>query len=485
MRLIAATFSVLLALALGTVAVPLAVWTAMVSYRAEWMSGWTLWALERSPLPLYAAPVRVATDMMQRDFLLAASLAAVVLCLLAFSALRSAQRALRPAEASHDGKATIELKTQALRVGRPVEGSIWLAQRPGEGELYRVHLSCSRGHGPGKSDRAETAYWEELEVAPVPTPVGWSLPFRFVVPPIAPPSGVTRFMSGPGYHWRLAVQRAQGWMSFPSVFALHLAPAPAEELRALDRAEPGRREPALKPEADSAARKAAPVRERTELRERVFLDDTRASDTVAKSRSASVSADGSRAGAGIGGNGGVGHASHRAPIPRAAEGQIPEGRLTTAAQGPQFIGDAIRVRREGSPPTIASEVRSPEIHRDPSSTPRRAPNSFGDVTPGDTQARDTLVHNLAAGISERAAGGTTATGANQLNEGIAWRPRMDPPLHERPEFRDESPYDHEAARGEPGVLVKIVKWLFLVLFGGALAVSAVAFVTAVLLGYVL
>ena len=63
---------------------------------------------------------------------------------------------------------------------------------------------------------------------------------------------------------------------------------------------------------------------------------------------------------------------------------------------------------------------------------------------------------------------------------MARKLRMDPPLQERPEFRDDL-----TARGDPGVIVKIVKWLFLVLFGGALAVSAVALVTAVLLGYIL
>jgi hypothetical protein len=67
---------------------------------------------------------------------------------------------------------------------------------------------------------------------------------------------------------------------------------------------------------------------------------------------------------------------------RVTGGQIPEGRLTTAEQGPQFIGDATRVRRKGSPPTIACEVRSPKNHRGPSSAlrrsssaPRRAPSS--------------------------------------------------------------------------------------------------------------
>jgi hypothetical protein len=403
-KLAVAMISLSLAVALGAVAVPLAVWAAMASYRAEWASGWALWALERSPLPLYAAPVRVATDVMQRDFLVVASLAAVLLCLLAFSALRSAQRALRSAEESHDGKATIELKTQALRVGRPVEGSIWLSQRPERGELYRVQLSCTRGHGPGKSDRAETAYWEELEAVPVSTPAGWSLPFRFVVPPIAPPSGVSSFTSGPGYHWRLAVERAQGWMSFPSVFALHLAPAPAEELGAIERRGPGRMEPGLK-HADAAitrsagreptlqerpalreelkqanggiARNAAldpPLHALPEFRERVSRGGTGDRQTLSRDPLAGCDRAADQ-----------GRVSDTDPL-RAAGGQIPEGRLTTVEQGPQFIGDATRVRRKGSPPTIACEVRSPEKHRGPSSAlrrsssaPRRAP-SFGDAT---------------------------------------------------------------------------------------------------------
>jgi hypothetical protein len=319
---------------------------------------------------------------MQRDFLVAASLAAVVLCLLAFSALRSAQRALRAADESHDGKATIELKTHALRVGRPVEGSIWLTQRPERGELYRVQLSCTRGHGPGKSDHAETPYWEELEAAPVFTPVGWSLPFRFVVPPIAPPSGVSSFMSGPAYHWSLAVRRAQGWMSFPSVFALHLAPAPAEELGAIERRAPGRMEPGLKHAGAAIAR--SPVREPVLEERPAFREELKQA------------------------NGGI--------APNAGWDSPLHGR-------PEFREDASR----GGTGT---------------------PNSFGDVTPGDTRARDTIAH-----------------------VGYAYG-------------AEDAPYDQETVR-EASLFTRIVKWLFLVLFGGALAVSAVALVTAVLLAYVL
>jgi hypothetical protein len=69
------------------------------------------------------------------------------------------------------------------------------------------------------------------------------------------------------------------------------------------------------------------------------------------------------------------------------------------------------------------------------------------VTPGDARAPDTITH-------------------------IGYR------------YGAEGAPDPEPAH-EAGVLTRIVKWMFLVLFGGALAVSAVALVTAVLLGYVL
>jgi hypothetical protein len=383
-----------------------------------------MWALERSPLPLYAAPVRVASDVMQRDFLVAASLAAVVLCLLAFSALRSARRALRPADESQDGKATIELKTQALRVGRPVEGNIWLTRRPERGELYRVQLSCSRGHGPGKSDRAETAYWEELEAAPVSTPVGWSLPFRFVVPPIAPPSGVSSFMSGPGYHWRLAVQRAQGWMSFPSVFALQLAPAPAEELYDIEKRE--RREPELKRPVSESQRPVA----RAPAHDRGNAQQQPAAPAF------------------IAANPGQPHESVRTTRTTAAPQERANGQLSSPP------GEAKPGQPREKPRTASATAPA----HDRASAQQPAPSVLEEVR---RAAEMGLLDNRAvAGI------------------------RRDPRLPERPEFQDPLPDEEDEVRGT-SVVARAMKWLFLAIFGGALAVSAVAFVTAVLLGYVL
>jgi hypothetical protein len=287
-KFLAALFSLVLGIALGAVGIPLALWVAMALYRVEVALDWAVWLVERSPLPLYAPAVQVAHDAIRRDSLTAAGLAAVVLCLMAFSLVRSARQALRLADESHDGKGTLELKTLPLRVGRPVEGSIWLTQGSERGQLYRVELACKRDHGSGRSEGSETPYSEELEVEPVRTPVGWSLPFRFVVPPIAPPSG-NRFMSGPGYSWRLAFRRSQGWLSFPSVFALHLAPAPPEELRALEK----REAPAQKLAIDEIVRsvgKEPVLHERAQSREPslsgdVTPGDTRADDAVAETAS--------------------------------------------------------------------------------------------------------------------------------------------------------------------------------------------------------
>jgi hypothetical protein len=489
MSIVSAMFSLLLALAFAAAGVPLALWAAGATWRAETAREWAVWFLERSPLPLYAAPSQVANDALQRDSLIAASLAAALLCLMAFSLLRSAQRSLRRADESHDGRATIHLTSQSLRVGRPVEGSIWLARGSQNGGMYHLELSCSRGHGPRRSDHTETAYFEELEVAPVATPVGWSLPFRFVVPAIAPPSGVSRFMSGPGYRWHLTFRRAGGWMS-PSVFALDLDPAPAEELREIERRE--RREPELRQATPTAASARPAARapahelanEQQPFASASVYEAARAHDTIAHNRFAGAS-QGARP-----------HARARTAGATAPPREPSIGRSPPA---PGFVGAS---RAAGSQSTAG-----------PAPAPRRAPDSVGNVTPGDARAHDTLVRNRPAdaprdarpGPSYETARPADATAASpdratrqqpslsafeaahagsQSDYGTAPGTRNDPRLHERPEFQDLPGYEEEVARTS-SVVVRVVKWLFLALFGGALAVSAVALVTAVLLGYVL
>jgi hypothetical protein len=411
-KFLAALFSLVLGAALGAVGIALAAWVATALYRAAVALDWAVWLVERSPLPLYAPAVQVANDAIRRDSLIAAGLAAAVLCLAAFSLLRFVRKALRSADESHDGKGTIELKTQPLRVGRPVEGNIWLTQESAPNQLYRVELSCKRDHGSGSSEGSETPYWEELEVAPVRTPVGWSLPFRFVVPAIAPPSG-NRYMTGPGYRWHLAFRRSKGWISFPSVFALHLAPAPPEELRALEKkAAPAQRQ-AIEEIVRSVGKEPV-LHERVQPQDlSAFGDATpggaRAPDTVAFDRSTGISEGAWRGGAGS---------------PESGRGApVIFGDLTSQAI---MGGDPLRLTRVASPGNVGAPA------------PPRQPPRLRDVTPGDARAPDTAAYDLSTDRSEGAS--------------------------------------------LPG---KIVKWLFLVVFGGVLAVSAVALATAVLLSHIL
>ena len=66
----------------------------------------------------------------------------------------------------------------------------------------------------------------------------------------------------------------------------------------------------------------------------------------------------------------------RGPYTR-LHGRIPQaGRLTRWSRDPMQFRDATRVRRKGSPPTIACEVRSPKNHRGPSSALRRSCSTF-------------------------------------------------------------------------------------------------------------
>ena len=411
-RLFAATFSLLLALLLGGLGTALSLWVAAGAYRSEWALRPALWAVEHTPLPLYASATRVASDLVQRDGLIAAGVLAAVLCVMALSSLRAARLALRSDDRSHDGQATIELKPGPLRVGHPVEGSIWLEHGPERGERYRVELSCSRGRGFD-----DTAYCEELVVAPVATPVGWNLPFRFAVPLIAPASGASRFTRGPGYSWRLAVRQANG-RSAPSVFTLDLEPAPVEELRSLERREPGLREPELRRAVAEAAR--AP--------------------------------------------GGAPEARERAEPPRASPPPSHSVYETPREETrPQQAAGGVGPQSPGREPTLhertSREEARPQGPNGASARPRWQPPL--DEQRARERARPQPAHN-----------GDARTASSES------------PIHERPEFRqDRFPHEVETARSEGNALARIMKWLFLALFGGALAVSAVALVTAVLIGY--
>lgn len=225
LKLVAASFDLFLGTLLGAVGLPLALWVLVALYRAELARESALWALELSPLS-HGTAVQLAGDLTQRNALIALGIAAAVLCAMAFAALRSARSELRPVGATtHGGKVRIELVTNPLRVGAPVAGSIWLSRRMEPDDAIRVGLSCKRIHGSGVDQTAEVAFSEVRDVAPVRTSHGWSAPFRFEVPAIAPPSGN-------GFDWRLAYTLSR--RELPSLVALELGPAPEGAFRAIE-----------------------------------------------------------------------------------------------------------------------------------------------------------------------------------------------------------------------------------------------------------
>jgi hypothetical protein len=228
LRFIAVSFHLILGTVLGAVGLPLALWVALALYQPEEASRWALWALEFL-LPRGSA-TQLASDVVRRNGLIALGIAATVLCFMALATLLSAWKALRRANLSHDGQGQIELTTRSLRVGRPVAGTIWLAGDIDAEEEIQVELSCKRTHGSGQNETVETAFWELLKVPAIESSAGYSVPFRFDVPPIAPPSG-------DGYQWRLAFSRSRFPYTFPSVFPLKLGAAAAGALRVFESGE--------------------------------------------------------------------------------------------------------------------------------------------------------------------------------------------------------------------------------------------------------
>ena len=495
-KFLAALFSLVLGIALGAVGIPLAAWVAMALYRSEVALGWAVWLVERSPLPFYAPAVQVANDAIRRDSLVAAGLAAALLCLTAFSLLHFVRRALRAANESHDGKGMLELKTRPLRVGRPVEGNIWLTHGSARDSLYRVELSCKRDHGSGRSEGSETPYSEEVEVAPVRVPVGWSLPFRFVVPPIAPPSGAS-YVSGPGYSWRLAFRRSKSWLSSPSVFTLYLAPAAPEQLRPLEKREMPQKQPIE--EIVRSVGKEPVLRELAQLREpsvadlkidapSLFADATpggaRALDTFAYDRSTDIPQGASRGGA-------------ASPESERVDPVI-FGDLTSQAI---VGGDPFRLTRLAPPGTVGAPAppRQPPRLRDATPDGARAHDTTAgydrsadveerasrggagprlrDATPGGAQAHDTAAYDRSTDVEEGASRGGRGAPTFSVGDLTPGGARADDT-----DAYDRSTYAPESASSLPG---KIVKWLFLAVFGGVLAVSAVALATAVLLSHIM
>lgn len=233
------------------------VWTA---FQEPWRAReWVIWAAERSPIPLTVAPEELAKDLVHPNGLIVAGLVAAFFCLASLKLLFDAQRGRRASDETEDRKARLELKSSPLRVGRPVEGRLWLAREAAAGDMFTVTLHCYRPYRRDGKNQKETAYFAEQEVRVVPDARGWSVPFRFEVPASAPQNTVDTSGAQPlisfgdrlqPYHWLLSAWPADKLLAFPSAIELYLGPAPREELLALEAGET----PAQKEALDAVSR---------------------------------------------------------------------------------------------------------------------------------------------------------------------------------------------------------------------------------------
>lgn len=237
LSLAAALLMLLIGLCFALLGLSFALWVGLVFYRTELAFDGARWAVENIPLPWTVAPVQFANDMLQRDALIGIALAAFMLCLLGFGALRSVLQSLRPADQSSDGKGRIVLKAESPRVGVPLEGFVVLLAPPMPEQVFRLVLRCRRRYRQGDRDREETAYQEQRDIQVLQNAEGWVVPFRFEIPASAPPSAAAGLNFREGFHWHLDFYRADTWISFMPGFGLTLGPATAAELRALEDAE--------------------------------------------------------------------------------------------------------------------------------------------------------------------------------------------------------------------------------------------------------
>jgi hypothetical protein len=226
---------------LGTPGALLAYWTWTAFHETADAQAWVLWAAERSPVRLTTAPIELARDLTSPGSLIFAGVLAAFLCIAALMNLRHivAPPRRRLLDETHDGRARLELKSAALRVGCPVEGRLWLAREAQAGDVFNVSLRCHRSYRSGDRRRTEEVYYQDKDAKAVHDARGWSVPFRFDVPASAPsntsvttPQPLLGARREP-YEWDLSIGPAGKMLARRSVIALYLGPASEEEVRAL------------------------------------------------------------------------------------------------------------------------------------------------------------------------------------------------------------------------------------------------------------
>jgi hypothetical protein len=132
------------------------------------------------------------------------------------------------------GVARLELRGVPV-AGRRLEGRIVLLESVDMGEKYQVTLVCGERYRDSmdEKDRVRTVSRDEVFVDAAPSGDQLVLPFKFDVPIGARGSDTARY----GHQWTLELIRAKGWLGWRGGFAIDVAAASEDEVRAFNDAQ--------------------------------------------------------------------------------------------------------------------------------------------------------------------------------------------------------------------------------------------------------
>lgn len=202
-------------------------WVLMMNLTPAQGAEWAVWAIQHSPIPLFLTPQQAATLAVQVPVLWAMGIAGAVFAGIGIEELWGARRNLRPANESDNRKVRMELAGPP-RVGRYLEGDLFLLGKAQAGDAYDVRVTCSRRVQQKDAFGKDTSfldikYDQRHHAKATPSATGLKVPFRFAIPFGMPAEGA--------YHWELAVGPPKAF--FPTKFPLDVQPLPAGDAQAI------------------------------------------------------------------------------------------------------------------------------------------------------------------------------------------------------------------------------------------------------------
>ncbi len=220
-------------------------WVLIMNLEPARGTEWAMWAIQRSPVPLFLTPEQAATLAIQVPVLWAMGITGALFAGCGLEEIWGARRSLRPANESHNGKARLELKSPP-RLGRVAEGAFVLLKGAKVGDAYDVRLTCGRRviqrDALGKASHFDdNKYDQRLHSKVVPSASGsLQVPFRFEIP-VTMPVHRADLAADLQYNWVITVGTPKQF--FPTKFPLDVrAVAVGDQLPMRDSIENGERD---------------------------------------------------------------------------------------------------------------------------------------------------------------------------------------------------------------------------------------------------